>query len=348
MKVVLLGDVHMGARKGDLDFAEYFNRFFSDVLYPYMKENDIKEIIQVGDFFDDQKVLDYDAWKACKPKWINPIIENGWRMHVLVGNHDITYKNTLRVNSPDLILADFSPHINIIEKPTTVDIGGYVFDLVPWICKDNYDESIEFIKKQKGSVLLGHFSIEGFPMYKGGQIEKKGLPQSLFETYPFVYSGHFHTRSEHKNITYLGTPYEITWSDYDDPKGFHVFDTKTQQCEFVVNPYTMFTKFKYSEGMATPEDLEGKFVRCIVTDRGDLKKYSSFIEKLKAIPTKELDIVEQVIDTTNLSEVNVDDIDWINDTPAYIRKTVDTIETDVNKEDLSDYLIGLYNRAITL
>jgi len=349
MKVILLGDLHMGARSGDLDFAKYFNLFFTDVLFPYMEKHGIDTIVQAGDYFDNQTKLVYDAWKICKPVWVEHLIKKQWKMFVLVGNHDIAYRNTLEVNSPNLILSEYAPHISVISEPTTLDFDGYSFDVVPWICSSNKDKVEKFIKEQRGSALIGHFAIEGFPMYKNGQVEKKGMKQELFDGYPFVFSGHFHTHSTANNITYLGVPYEITWSDFDDPKGFHVFDTETQTSEFVVNPNKMFEKLLYTEGMSTDfTELSNKIVRLLVTDRGDLKKYTAFTDLLKVVNTKSLDIVESVVKTEGMADVDVGDIDWIEDTTGYIKKVVDSIETDLDKDSVSSYLVSLHNRAISI
>lgn len=347
MKVILLGDTHACAKSGDLDFAEYFNKFFLDVLYPYMKDNGIRTVIQAGDYFDNQNSLGLIAWEKSKPIWVDEFRNNGFYMHVLVGNHDISYKNTLRVNSPELILSEYKDSFNIVTEPSTIQVDdGYSFDLVPWICKENYDEAMRFIKKQKSSVLIGHFAIEGFQMFKGGTVERHGLPQSLFEQYPFVFSGHFHTRSTSNNIEYLGIPYEMTWVDYNDPKGFTVFDTVTQRVDFVQNPYTMFEKVLYKEDLDTSKlNLEKKIVKVLVTDRGDLKKYQKFLDWVKEQPTKDLIIDESVNDASEVSNIDISEIDWISNTTDYIKTVVESTETDLDKEDVTEYLTKLHQRA---
>ena len=42
MKICILGDTHFGARGDSLDFHKYFEKFYRDILFPYLKENNIK------------------------------------------------------------------------------------------------------------------------------------------------------------------------------------------------------------------------------------------------------------------------------------------------------------------
>ena len=62
-----------------------------------------------------------------------------------------------------------------------------------------------------------------------------------------MFSGHFHHKSDDGQIYYLGPPYQIYWNDFDDPKGFHIFDTDTRELERIVNPYTLFSKIFYDD-----------------------------------------------------------------------------------------------------
>ena len=72
-KVVLLGDLHLGARGGSNHFSDYFNSFFTDTLYPYCQVNDIKNIIQLGDLFDSRTSLSYKAFHRCKNVWFDSL-----------------------------------------------------------------------------------------------------------------------------------------------------------------------------------------------------------------------------------------------------------------------------------
>ena len=37
------------------------------------------------------------------------------------------------------------------------------------------------------------------------------------------------------------------WSDYNCPKGFHIFDTETRELERIENPLKIFKKFMYDD-----------------------------------------------------------------------------------------------------
>ena len=70
------------------------------------------------------------------------------------------------------------------------------------------------------------------------------------------FSGHFHHKSDNGNVYYLGNPYQITWSDYKDPRGFHIFDTETRELEFIKNPYEIFHKIYYDDEKTTLEEIQ--------------------------------------------------------------------------------------------
>ena len=66
-----------------------------------------------------------------------------------------------------------------------------------------------------------------------------------FKRFEKVISGHFHKKSDDGHIYYLGTQYEIMWSDYN--KDFHIFDTETRELERIENPLKIFKKFMYDD-----------------------------------------------------------------------------------------------------
>ena len=61
MKIALITDTHYGARKGSKVFHDYFQKFYDDVFFPILKERKIKNVIHLGDSFDNRKNIDFWA-----------------------------------------------------------------------------------------------------------------------------------------------------------------------------------------------------------------------------------------------------------------------------------------------
>jgi DNA repair exonuclease SbcCD nuclease subunit len=350
MKVIILGDCHNGARNGSSHFVKFFNSFFDDCLYPYMREHDIKEIFQLGDCFDNRTQLNLAAFHSSKPSWFDPLVEYGYHMHVLLGNHDITHRESLKVNTPESVLQEYIRLgvMTVYKNPTSVTVDdNTTFDIVPWICKENKDEVLEFLSRSEVSdICLGHFEIQGASMYKG-VAGHGGLSHDLFGRYEKVLSGHYHTRSflNDDQIHYVGTPYEITWQDAHDPRGFTVFDTVTRQYEFVPNPRTTFQKIYYrGQAEAIPDDVKGKFVKLIVEDRGNPKEYDKFYRSLQSADPLDISVFESKEELLR-GEVSLEDFE-IEDTAAVISKYIDSIETSIDKDKVKNYINGLFNEAI--
>ena len=343
-KVLLLGDLHLGTKNGNIHFAEYFNKFFTDILYPYMTKHKIKHVIQLGDTFDGRVHLNIRAFSKSKETWFGQLAKDKITMHMLLGNHDLFRRHSVDVNSPEAFLCEYT-NINIINKPTVIDIDGTKFDVIPWKCDSNADEIDEFIaRKDKSEYLCGHLELGGFPMYKGEQCYDK-IP-TTFDDYTMVFSGHYHTKSKKGNIIYTGIPYEITWSDCDDPKGFHVLDTKTKKLEFVQNPNILYHKIKYNNGCDVDITiLSGKLVKVIVLEKSDPVAFDRFIDSIKLVTPYALDIIE------NITVTNIMDIDKnvsIDDTRTIIEQYIDQIDTTVDKASLKKYILDLHSTASML
>jgi DNA repair exonuclease SbcCD nuclease subunit len=345
MKMILLGDLHLGARNGSSHFSTYFNKFFTDVLFPYMKKNKITHIIQLGDLFDNRTNLSYKAFHACKDIWFKQMGEHGFTMEVLIGNHDTTYRHTLEINSPELLLGEYK-HIDVITSATQKNYDGMNIDIIPWLCDENMDSSMKFMQRaDRGEYCVGHFEISGFQMQRGVD-SHGGISPNVFDGYAQVISGHYHTKSSNGNILYTGIPYEITWSDYADPKGFYVLDTKTKKNTFVRNPLLMFEKIIYKSGStANIPDLAGKIIKVVVQEKEDPIAFERFVDSIRLVSPYDMTIVEGQDFT---SSGGLDEELDVEDTPGIISNYITGIDTTVDKESLQSYIMGLYNEAITL
>lgn len=356
MKIAILGDTHFGSRNDHQAFHDYFEKFYTDVFFPYMKENKIKHIIQLGDLFDRRKYVNFYTLKRAKDYFFDPIVDNDLQMYVFVGNHDTYFKNTNEVNSPELLLQDYHKHIQVYSEPTNLYLEHEItpLALLPWVCSGNYVECMEFVENTQAQILFGHLELAGFEMYRGA-VNDHGMDSNLFKKFDMVMSGHFHHKSSRGNIHYLGTPYEMTWSDYNDPRGFHIFDTETRELEFIENPYKMFQKWFYNDAAWEDQShinsfdfasVKDTFVKVIIKSKTNPYWFDMFIDRLEKAGALDIQVVD---DNLNLQlEDDGDIIDEAEDTLTILKNYAGSINSTVDNAELNKFLSDLYAEALTV
>ena len=350
MKLCILGDSHFGARGDSLDFHKYFEKFYNEVFFPYLKANDIEVIFQMGDLFDRRKFINFNTLHLCRKYFFDRCQILGIKVHTLLGNHDVAFKNTLEVNSTGLLLNEYE-NVEYYDDFQTVDFDGVSIDVVPWICDENEKEIFQSMKESKAQICFGHFEIAGFEMDKGNVCDH-GLDKKALNKYDIVLSGHFHHKSSDGNITYVGTPYEMTWSDYNDPKGFHIFDTNTREMEFVKNPYAMFNKVVYDDGETDFEywkaydftTLKDSYVKVVVLNKQNPFLFDHVIDSLYKVGIADLSIVEDFSDLN--VDIDQDIVDQAEDTMTILSKYIDNLELDIESEKLKKIMRELYVEAL--
>ena len=254
-KVLLITDQHFGVRNDNQYYLERYRLFYENIVLPYIDEHGITEIINLGDTFDRRKYVNFNSLDYTHDMWFKPVADRGIRMTCLVGNHDIYYKNTLKVSSPELLLTQYQ-NINVVSTPTEMTIGGKKMMLVPWICDENRDETLDMITKSKAQYCMGHLELNGFSPVPGYTMEHGDNPD-IFKKFKLTCSGHYHMRSRRDRIVYLGNPYQLYWNDYGHERGFHILNTTDATLEFVKNPYNTFSKLFYKDGVGiTDEEIE--------------------------------------------------------------------------------------------
>lgn len=315
-------------------------KFYSEVFFPTLRERNIKTIYQFGDLFDRRKYVNFYTLEQCRKYFFDKMIEEDIKMTTLLGNHDIFWREQLTVNSPSLLLENYKSHIEIIDKP----IRRYFYDIIPWMCKDNEKEILSFIEQSKNPFCFGHFELKGFEMMKGIE-NHDGMDRALLSKYQKVFSGHFHTRSDKDNVMYLGTPYELFWSDYSDPKGFYILDDETNEVEFIQNKDPMFVKFYYDDSKAVDIDtsqVKDRYVKLVVLNKKDFSAFDKVVDGLYNNNPAELKIIEDMSEF----EADVDDDNLnIEDTLSLLSDYVDAVETNADKEKLKSILRELYVEA---
>ena len=358
MKIALIADSHFGARNDSQIFLNYFQKFYDEIFFPYLKDNGITTMVHFGDVVDRRKFINFVSLNEMKSMFFDRALKEEIDTHILIGNHDCYYKTTNVINSINELVGDYD-NITIYSEPKEMIFQGPAGNdthvlMIPWINPTNYAKTMRMVKKSKSPIVFGHLEIRGIEMYNG-VINEVGVESKVFSDFEFVASGHFHHKSSLNNIHYLGNPYPMTWNDYNDPRGFHIFDTSDKSMEFVRNPYTIFNKLWYNdEDVKSVKELlnfdsdkfKDLYIKVIVTKKTNPYWFDLYLDKLY---NSEIENIQIVDDHFNVDEENEDDItDELDDTITILTKYIDDMDLNINKKKLDNLMRSLYNEAINI
>lgn len=351
MRVAIISDLHYGVRGDATMFLDHQKKFLDDVFFPTLQKLDIGNIIIPGDLVDRRKYINFNTLHRMKKDFFEPL--RGCSFTILAGNHDVFHKNTNSINALTELL-DGQGDIFDIWEPAHFTIGGRKFIFIPWINTENYSEVMKAIQESDAEVCVAHLELAGFEMH-AGQIATHGLDKALFKKFKLVITGHFHKISKQDNIHYVGAPWEMTWNDYDCPRGFHILDTDTLEMEFIRNPYSLFQRVIYNDKdtdikaileMVDRMHFSGVYCKVLVEEKTNPYWFDLFVSRIESKGPFDLKIIDHtqrdILDTS-------EEIDQAEDTPAIISKAVDRLENvSVDKNDLKNLFNGLYKRAISM
>ena len=340
MKVAIITDTHYGARKGSKYLHDYFELFYQNVFFPALKEHGVEAVIHMGDAFDSRKSIDYQSLEWSKRVVFDNLTD--YDVHMIIGNHDTYYKNTNEVNSPELLLQTYS-NIKTYSDPTEVNIGGLDILFLPWINQGNEEASYQLIKKTTSKVAMGHLELQGFRVNLQ-IIMEHGLSSELFEKFKYVFSGHYHTRSDDGRVFYLGNPYEMYWTDVNDTRGFHIFDTENLTITPINNPYKLFHNIYYEDTnykLFNTSEYESKIVKVIVRKKTNPKDFEKFVDKLHSAGVQELKIVENF----DIHESEEFEIDEEENTISILNRYIDESDFEFDKTVIKGIFQDLYRQA---
>jgi len=353
MRIALITDQHFGARNDAPHILDYYQNFYEQIFFPKLKEEKVNAVLILGDTFDRRKYLNFYTLKRTKEMFFDPLANLGIDVHILAGNHDTYFKNTNDVNSVNLLLNEYGSTFNVIDHPTHIYVGPHKICMMPWICPENYEDSMSTLKDSDAKYCMGHFEIEGFAMYRGLPSEE-GLNRDLFRKFTHTFSGHYHHKSSSDGITYLGNPYQLTWQDYGDERGFHILDVEMETLEFVSNPFELFYRINYDDKKDSISEItnmdvskyKDTYVKVVVINKTNPYLFDKFMNNLYNINAADITIVEDFTDPNEgLDEV----VDQAEDTLTILNKYVDSVqENNIDNTRLKNLLKQLYVEAINI
>lgn len=349
MKIAMITDIHFGVRNNSDFFLNHYEKFFSEVFFPKLDEEQIKDVLILGDTWEERKTLNANTLDRARKMFFDELAKRDIKVKMIYGNHDVFYKDTNDVNMVDLI-GDLYPNVHVVKEHEVFDFDGLKIGMISWINRENLERSLKWIENVDAPYLCGHFEIRSFQMIKG-QICTHGFDKSQFDRFERVFSGHFHYMSDDGKICYVSNPFQTNWSDWGLDKGFRILETDTKELITIKNPFILYDKVVIDEDpdilSFDYEKYQDKFVKVYVKSFGKVNqdKIALFMHELgKFAHQTTLEEVDETL-IGFLEDGEFDYADTIAVIEEYIKSVVNP-DSSVDKVHLKDMFMRLYNEAI--
>jgi DNA repair exonuclease SbcCD nuclease subunit len=315
MKYILITDTHLGRNNSNKHELDQTLTLFNHIIQ-IANDNNITNLIHLGDFFDNRKYLTLNTIHYAK--LISETLKD-LTCYFILGNHDILNKNQLEPYSS--VIFDNYFNINVITKTTQLDN----ILLTPWFfSKSDLNSDCDY--------CMGHFDMNGPIINKSGTIsEGHSLNISDFSDFKQVFSGHYHTPGEYNNIKYLGSPYHQDFNDSGD-RGYYIFDSDNGELEFIkyqTNEYKIID----AESNFTEIDIKNNIIRLEFHNNiGDIEilNKTSLIESYKPLKYK-----TKFLFTTDMTEEDIDlDVGSIVNNKDILKEYINKSEIKLDKDRL--------------
>jgi DNA repair exonuclease SbcCD nuclease subunit len=254
-RAFLISDTHFGIRNASVEWMDthsaYFNNFFFPLVKEHYKPGDI--LIHIGDVYDSRHSLNLRAMNMGIEIFekLSDLFKDG--VFVIAGNHDTFNRSSNDINS--LKSLKWIPGVHVMPEPEIFTFGDKTVLFMPWR-KDHNEERACLQQFNTADYLFCHTDIRGMRFNKYTEIED-GNDVEEFHDFKFVYSGHIHYRQKVRNITMVGSPYQLTRSDSYNKKGVYIIDFMSGEETFFENTYSpQFIKLNFSDLLElTPDDI---------------------------------------------------------------------------------------------
>lgn len=350
-KILMISDIHFGVKNNSEKYLTIIKNFFLETLKNAIDTRNIKDVRILGDLFDCRNNINVRTMNTVLEifRWYE---ENRKDVHfkILLGNHDIYYRNRIDVNSVE-ILRGLS-NITIVDKIVRETINDKKIITFPWLVEESailHEFNSVCAGKEKFDLCLGHFEIKGFEISKG-QYDDFGMDKGKFKNFKRVFTGHYHLRNTMNQISYLGCPYPITWSDYGDIKGIHIYDIEESKTEFIENTDSpTFIKLTINDLLTDSslvDKIKGNSVKIVIDKKYEELDILKSITRVEGLQPIKLDIEHEYIEEI----ADDDDLDIeTSDILSFITEYVKNIELDENikEKTLISNLTELYQQSIT-
>lgn len=350
--MILVGtDFHFGARNDEEIIIKNQLQFLDNVFFPTIESRGVTHFFDLGDTWDKRKVHNIRTYNIFRKHFFERLNDMGIETIMLIGNHDIYYKNTNDENSISSLAGDYK-NIHVVNGFEDITVNGCTFGMMSWINNENHAEAVKFAKEDsRADIICGHFEAQGFQMLPG-ILAEHGIDSNIFNRFSDVWSGHFHIPSRKGNFEYIGNPFDLNWSDYGTRKSVMLFDEEKRAKEYIENPYRLFDLTRYTDEVDVVnfdyDKYAGKFIRVMLESFkvADNSKLGIFLDNMQRVAYN-LDVVEDGrLSIDDMSGDDEPEIENATDMLTKIINVVNSMDLDgLDKSKLSQYTRDLYQEA---
>jgi DNA repair exonuclease SbcCD nuclease subunit len=213
-KAAICTDIHFGLKSNSqihnddcLNFIKWFTA--------KAKEEGCETAMFLGDWHNNRASINIVTLNYSLQA-LEHLNDNFDAVYFIPGNHDLYYRDKRDVQS-----VEWAKHLKNVIICNDWHINGDVV-IAPWLVGDDHKK----ISKLNAKYMFGHFELPHFYMNAMVQMPDHGdVKREDFGHIEHVFTGHFHKRQTHNNITYIGNCFPHNYADAgDDARGMMVLD----------------------------------------------------------------------------------------------------------------------------
>lgn len=277
-KAVFFTDIHFGLKSNShLHNQDCLN--FVDFAIEQGKDNDCDTCFFLGDWHHNRASLNISTLNY-SVRAIDRLTEAFDKVIFIPGNHDEHYRDSREMNS--VIWA--KKYDNLILVQDIMKLDDVV--ITPWLVGNEFKK----LPKMEGKYLLGHFELPHFYMNAMVQMPDIGeLKREDLSNFENVFSGHFHKRQTHRNITYIGNAFPHNYADAgDDQRGVMILEWDADPQFIAWDAAPKYRKYLLSDVLSETDALLKPNMYCRVELDIDVSYEEANFIKEQLIPQYEL------------------------------------------------------------
>ena len=286
MKLLHLGDLHLGKSLGEFDLIEDQKYILNQILDLIVQES-VDAVLIAGDVYD--KSIPSEAATRLLDTFLSQLAAKNVKTFMISGNHDsddrLNYGSKLFVSNQIYISAVYDGHLNqyVINDGET-EVHVYLLPFVKASQIKHYFPEAEIatyeaavrviietadINKEKCNVLVAHQFVagkgedpalggsEGAGTQSVGLVEKIGY--NCFDKFDYVALGHIHSpqRVGRDEVRYSGSPLKYSLSEVNNEKSVPIITISgTKDIDIDLFPLKPMRNMRHIKGKM--EDLLNK------------------------------------------------------------------------------------------